>query len=224
MVAMITGIWQAIEGFDNAVDRSRLLAKREFQNFRRPVTTPLCKLLIRLHINQSHITITRFVLLIIFFPLWIGQHYYIAVLLLAINFFLDMIDGDLARILKTNSDLGKFEDVMADNFMVVVFPLALIWQGLVSGFLGAYFIFVVSLSWWLSVIRRNYGVKSDWLFKPEASSLLHIVRFWVLTVLVVLYALFRVDVVSEVMLALSIILTLIAVYDYYHIMKSRFHS
>jgi phosphatidylglycerophosphate synthase len=162
--------------------------------------------------------------LIIFLPLWINQYYFIALLFLFINFLLDVIDGELARMLKTDSDLGKFEDLMVDNFMVVVLPLALIWQGLVPGFLGAYYIFVATLSWWLSVIRRNRGVKSDWIFRPEASGLLHFSRFWVLTILMFLYVFSRVDVFTNTILVLSIVLTVSCIYDYYQIIKERLHN
>ncbi len=170
MSDMTNIIWRKIDKFGNTCYYT-------FRELRQPITGPVCKFLILLHINQSHVSLARIVILIAFLPIWINQNYYTAILLLAAYFFLDLIDGDLARALKTDSDLGKFEDVMSDNFMVVVFPLALIWQGLVPGFLGAYYIFVASLSWWLSVIRRNREVASDWLFRPEASGLLHFCRF-----------------------------------------------
>lgn len=207
-------IWRKLDKFGNTCYHT-------FRELRQPITGPICKFLIRLHINQSHVSLARIVILITFLPIWINQNYYTAILLLAAYFFLDLMDGDLARALKTESDLGKFEDVMSDNFMVVVFPLALIWQGLVPGFLGAYYIFVASLSWWLSVIRRNREVASDWLFRPEASGLLHFCRFWVITVLIVVYAFSRIDVFYITMLILSIVLTASVAYDYFQITKER---
>jgi phosphatidylglycerophosphate synthase len=126
--------------------------------------------------------------------------------------------------LKTDSDLGKFEDVTVDNIMVIIFPLALIWQGLISGFLGAYYIYIVSLSWWLSVIRLNQREKTNWIIKPQASALLHFMRFWIITVLMFMYAFWRVDIFWETILILSIILSAISLYDYYQIIKVRLKS
>lgn len=214
---MISVIWQAIDRFGNTCYYA-------LRTFRQPVTRPICRLLIALRINQSHISVTRLIVLVGFLPLWINQYYWAAILLLATYFFLDFIDGDLARMLKRDSDLGKFEDSMSDNFMVVVLPLALIWQGLVLGALGAYYIFISSISWWLSVIRRNRRVISDWLFRPEASGFLHFSRFWVVTILIILYAFWRIDVFNATMVVLSIILTASSAYDYYQITKERWHN
>ena len=211
---MITNLWKTIDGFAHNVDS-------KFHEVRTPITTPICRFFIFLHMNHSHVTAIRFILLIAFLPLWINEHYYIAVLLLAINIILDIVDGDLARILSRDSDIRKFEDVMVDNTMVVVFPLALIWQGLIPGFLGAYYIFILTLSWWLSVIKRNEELQSNWLFRAQASSFLFITRFCIVTGLMFLYALFRVEVFSQAIITLSIILTISTVNDYCRIIRSR---
>lgn len=195
-----------------------------FSRKRLLITIPICNLLKQFHINQSHISILRALVLVAFFLLWINHQYIIATFLLVLNFLLDLIDGDLARMLKTDSDLGKFEDVTVDNIMVIIFPLALIWQGLISGFLGAYYIYIVSLSWWLSVIRLNQREKTNWIIKPQAYALLHFMRFWIITVLMFMYAFWRVDIFWETILILSIILSAISLYDYYQIIKVRLKS
>ena len=211
---MINKIWEINERFANNVDK-------KFHQFRRPVITPLCKFFIILHMNQSHVTAIRFIMLLAFLPIWISEHYGLASLLLAINIILDIADGDLARILKNDSDVRKFEDVMVDNIMVVILPLALIWQQLISGFLGSYYIFIVTLSWWLSVVNRNSVVRSKWLFRAQASPFLFITRFCVVTILIFLYGLFEIDIFTQAIIVLSIILTLNAVFDYYHIIRLK---
>ena len=211
---MIKDLWKTVDKFASSIDS-------KFHENRKPITTPISRFFILLHMNQSHVTAIRFIMMIAFLPLWIYEHYQLAALLLAITILLDIVDGDLARILKTDSDLRKFEDVMADNIVVVIIPLALICQGLISGFLGAYYIFIVTLSWWLSAIKRNITTKSTGLFRAQASSFLFIIRFVVMPTLIFLYALFGVEVFSPTVITLSIILTLNTAKNYYHIIRSR---
>lgn len=191
-----------------------------FHQFREPVTIPTCKFLTLIHVKPSYITAIRLFILIAFLILWINELYQTAAILLAINILFDIIDGDLARFLKSDSDKRKFEDVTVDNVMVIILPLALIWQSTVSGFLGGYYIFIITLSWWLSVVRRNIGIQSEWLFKAQASSFLFTARFFIVTLLVFLYALFEVEIFSQTLIVLSVILTLNSVNDYLHIIKS----
>lgn len=145
-------------------------------------------------------------------------------IILAAYFFMDWIDGDLSRALKHDSDLGKFEDVTIDNLMVITFPFVLIWQKLIPGFLGALYIFLATQAWWFSVIRRNLAWKSDWLLRALAGSLLHILRYWVVTILIVLYAIWRLDWFTPVLWMLSIMMALHLAYDYYQIIKNRLHN
>jgi phosphatidylglycerophosphate synthase len=210
-----------INNISKAIERGASVVDYYFHESRKPITKLFSKIFISLHINQSHITAFRFVLLIAFLPLWIYEHYNVAITFLAINILLDIIDGDLARILNTDSDIRKFEDVMADNIMVVVLPLALIWQGLISGFLGGYYLFIVTLSWWLSVVKRNFVIKSNWLFRAQASFLLFVTRFCVVTLLMFIYVIFGVEIFSPAIITLSVILTLSSAYDYYQIIKAR---
>jgi len=210
-----------ISNISKSIEKRASIINYYFHETRKPITAPISKFFIFLHINQSHVTAFRLVLLIAFLPLWINEHYNVAIMLLAINIILDIVDGDLARILKTDSDIRKFQDVMVDNIMVVILPLALIWQGLVSGFLGAYYIFIVMLSWWFSVIKRNHSSKSVWLFRAQASFFLFITRFCIVTILVFLYVLFNIEVFSEAIITLSIILTLNTAYNYSQIIRLR---
>jgi phosphatidylglycerophosphate synthase len=209
--------WSRLEAFG----RSNV---SKYKKLRRPYTAPLCRLLIRFHINQSQVTLFRLLLLLGFAFLWIIQEYTGSLLILAVYFFLDGIDGDLARALKRDCDLGKFEDLTVDNLMVVTFPFILIWQELIPGFLGAVYIFLVTQSWWYSVIRRKEDWKSDWLFRPYAGPVLHVLRFWVVSILMILYAIWRLDWFTPAVIALSVLIALQTMYDYYQIIKHRLNT
>ena len=178
------------------------------------VTIPVCRVLNRFHVRPSYITIIRIGLLLGFFLGWINNHYILSVLLLVIYGFFDIIDGELARLIGTDSDLRKFQDLMADNLMVVILPLALILHEQVSGFFGAYYIFIATLSWWLSVLKLNDPKESNWIIRAQASTLLHLLRFWIIPISIFLYAFFRIEIFSEIMIILSTILTTNSLYDY----------
>ncbi len=195
-----------------------------FKQWRRPFTTPICAFLIKMHINQTHVSLFRIPVLAVFILLWMDFNYTGALITLSAFFILDWIDGDLSRSLKHEGDLGKFEDLTVDNLMVVSFPFLLIWQNLVPGLLGALYIFLVTQSWWFSVIRRNSGWKSDWLFRSLASPFLHILRFWVVTILMILYALWRLDWFTTALWILSILMAFNVIWDYYQIIKNRLYN
>jgi len=207
MISRLYGKAEAVaNGIDTTLHRSRL-----------PLTTLISKLFVKLHMNDRHVTAVRFVLVLAFLLFWMQEQYRIAALLLALNIVLDMVDGDFARLSNADSGLRSFVDVTVDNTEVVVYSLALIVKGLVSGVLGAYYVFVLTASWWLSATRRRHVLKWNRL---QASAFLFFTRFFVLIVLIFLYALFRVDVFEPAVIVVSIVLTLNAGYDFFRIPES----
>ncbi len=191
---------------------------------RRPLTSPICSLLIRLHFNQSHVSIFRFLIILVFGFLWIRQQFEWSIVALAAFYFMDWIDGDLSRALKHDNDLGKFEDVTIDNLLVVALPLVLIQQKMITGLLGAGYVFLITQSWWLAVIRRNLDKKSDWLLHAYAGPLQHLLRYWILPILMVLYAFRGIDWFTPVVATLCILLGAQLVYEYYQVIKNRLHN
>lgn len=177
-----------------------------------------------MHINQKHMSLFIILVLAVFVFLCMDFNYTGALITLSAFLILDWIDGDLSRSLKHEGDLGKFEDLTVDNMMVVFFPFLLIWQNLVPGLSGALYIFLVTQSWWFSVIRRNSEWKSDWLFRSLASPLLHILRFWVVTILMIPYAIWRLDWFTTALWILSILMAFNITRDYYQIIKNRLHN
>lgn len=209
--------WNVIDGCVNEIDT-------RFHEMRKPVTGLFSRFFMIFHMDNTHVTALRLVMIVAFLPIWISGHQNIAVILLAINVFLDMVDGDMARFQQKDSDVRKFEDITVDNILIVVIPLALIFSDLVPAILGAYYIFITTFSWWLSVMRRNLKQKSNWIFRAQASSFLFFMRFFVIILLVFLYALFEIEVFSTTVLVLSIILTLNTAFDYHQLVKSKLNS
>ncbi len=100
---------------------------------------------------------------------------------------------------------------------MVIYSLALIVKGLVSGVLGAYYVFALTASWWLSATRRRHLLKRNRL---QASSFLFFARFFILILLMFLYALFSIDVFEPAIVVLSVVLTISAAYDFFRIPRS----
>ncbi|NMC51785.1 CDP-alcohol phosphatidyltransferase family protein [Candidatus Kuenenbacteria bacterium] len=83
-------------------------------------------------------------------------------------YFLDVLDGSMARYMGKNSDRGKFIDVFTDQaiYTLIVFTLILI------DFLDikalAYNLLVVPVLYLFVIIERNEGKPTDWVIKPVA--------------------------------------------------------
>ncbi len=191
---------------------------------RRPLTSPICSLLIRLHLNQSQVSIFRFFIILVFGFLWIRQQFEWSILVLAAFYFMDWIDGDLSRALKHDNELGKFEDVTIDNLLVIALPLVLIQQKMMGGLLGAGYVFLLTQSWWLAVIRGNINKHSDWLLHAYAGPFQHLLRYWILPILMVLYAFQRIDWFTPVISTLCSLLGSQLIYEYYQLIKNRLQN
>jgi phosphatidylglycerophosphate synthase len=190
-----------------------------FRSLREPVTEPICRLLARLHVTPAYLTAARALLLVAFFFVWTAGYYAASASLLTVSLLLDALDGDLARMLRTDSDLGGFQDQTVDTLMVVILAVSLARQGLVPGWLCACYVFVTTTSWWISVIRGTETKKTDWIFKPETTPVVHFSRLWVITSLIYAYAFLRVDVFSAAMAAVSAVLTVYTAWDFYSIAR-----
>ncbi len=207
---MITRAYGTAEGIVSSIDR-------RLHDIRKPMTMLVAKVFIKLRMNDRHVTAVRFALVLVFFLFWIQTRYGIAAAFLALNILLDMVDGDFARLVKNDSDVRSFVDVTVDNTEVVIYSLALIVTGLVSGVLGAYYVFALTASWWLSATRRRHLLKRNRL---QASSFLFFARFFILILLMFLYALFSVEIFEPAIIVLSVVLTISAAYDFFRIPRS----
>jgi phosphatidylglycerophosphate synthase len=188
---------------------------------RRPVTFAACRLFIRLHVNQSHITVSRIFLFIGFYFAWVDSAFSAALGLMLAAWILDCIDGDLSRMLKNDNAVGEFEDVFVDNLAFVVFPLALIQSGRLNGALGALFVFsAFSVLWMAERKQAGSGESVSLTFHPKGDLFLSLSRkaVWVL---MYLFVFFRFDIFIEAYIAITAILLTSVVINYFQIIRSR---
>lgn len=91
--------------------------------------------------------------------------------LLIVRMFIDVMDGPLARHQKTDSDRGKFVDVLMDNLSFALFIVGVVGSGLMQGATGVIYLFLTELVIVLMIIRYNLKHKqSDWFFFASAGS------------------------------------------------------
>jgi phosphatidylglycerophosphate synthase len=186
-----------------------------------PVTSAICRVLIRLHINQTHLTLSRIFFLIVFYFAWVYSFFTAALILMLAAWALDCLDGDLSRMLGQDSSIGEFEDIMGDNLACLVFPLALMQTGLLNGVIGGLFIFASFSNLWL--INRNQPNDSGGVrlaFEPRSSMFISIpaISIWAL---MFVYIFFKFNVFDTGFLVVAILLCLSVAVNYYQIIKSR---
>ncbi|KPG87718.1 CDP-alcohol phosphatidyltransferase family protein [Frigoribacterium sp. RIT-PI-h] len=77
------------------------------------------------------ISAARLLLLPVFLVLIVDQHYWSAMVVIAVVFVTDFLDGFIARRTNTTSELGKWLDPVADRITVIVVVIAFVAGGLV---------------------------------------------------------------------------------------------
>lgn len=90
--------------------------------------------------------------------------------LLFVRMIIDIMDGPLARFQHTDSDRGKFVDVLMDNLAFALFIFGIVRSGLLDGLTGSIYLFATELVVLLMIIRYNFKHKSDWYFYASAGS------------------------------------------------------
>ena len=78
------------------------------------------------------ITALRLLLLPVFVVLIVGEHYWSSMVVIAVVFLTDFVDGFVARRTHTTSELGAWLDPVADRLTVIVVVLAFWLGGLLS--------------------------------------------------------------------------------------------
>ena len=176
---------------------------------------PLLKLLAKSKITPNKITSFR---LLFIFPL--AYYFYLenlwGVLIFYLLFwFLDLIDGALARYLHVQSDKGRFLDSVVDNFMYSFLILGFIYLEVAWTWLLAYNILIELTVQLLATIKKRVGQPSDWLISvtpnlPYFKSLAHVA----LIIYLVGY-----NILNPVFLILNIWLTITSLYYFWAIRK-----
>lgn len=122
--------------------------------------------------------------------------------------FLDLIDGALARYLGVQNDKGRFFDSVVDNFMYGFAILGFIYLGIGFAWLLAYNILIEYITQLLITVKKCKKLPTDWLIHiaPDAP------YFKTLGHAALLLFVFGFNVINPVFFVLNTWLTLTAVY------------
>ncbi|HCM51699.1 TPA: hypothetical protein DIS56_01005 [Candidatus Saccharibacteria bacterium] len=138
-------------------------------NIRNLVFKPLNLLLTKLGVSADMVSYLG-VLVMIIFMFIVESHPITAFWLLFARMLIDILDGPLARYQKTDSDRGKFVDVLMDNLGFALFIFGVIKAGVLDGSIGASYLFLTELMIVLMIIRYNFKYRSEWFFRASAGS------------------------------------------------------
>lgn len=192
-----------------------------YRKIRRPLTSAICRVLMLMHINQSHLTLSRVFIMIALYFVWVNSFFTAALILMLTVFILDCLDGDLSRILGHETPVGEFEDVMVDNLACLILPLALIQTGQLKGVLGALFIYsALSVLWLAKRKKPRDGDKTELIFWPRGDIFQSLSRK-VIWLVMYLFVFFRIDIFNLSYAVISLVLCISTAVNFYQIVKSR---
>jgi phosphatidylglycerophosphate synthase len=181
---------------------------------------PIIKFFTVLHVTADMLSYLG-VLVMLGFIWALPENLTLAFWLLVARVFIDVMDGPLARYQKTDSDRGKFVDVLMDNLSFALFIFGVIGSGLMQGVTGAIYLFLTELVIVLMIIRYNFKHKdSDWLFFASAGSFPY--NFIYATYLTfAIYAFGGSNYLTDAAQIFSIFLGFKALKDYWAIQKTK---
>jgi phosphatidylglycerophosphate synthase len=194
---------------------------RLYRKIRWPITSSICRVLMVMHINQSHLTLSRIFVLIALYFAWVSTFFTAALILMLTVFILDCLDGDLSRMLGHETPVGEFEDVMVDNLACLILPLALIQTGQLKGVLGALFIYAALSVLWLAKRKKpRDGNEAELIFWPRGDIFQSLSRK-IIWLVMYLFVFFRIEIFNPSYAVISIVLCISTAVNYYQIVKSR---
>ncbi len=198
-------------GFEKSYQKFKKLSYK----WRAIIFLPLLKLLAKLKITPNKITSFR---LLFVFPL--ACYFYLenlwGVLVLYLLFwFLDLIDGALARYLNIQSDKGRFLDSVVDNFMYAFVIVGFIYLQAALAWLLAYNILIELVTQLLATIKKRAGQPSDWLISVTPD----IPYFKTIAHVALISYLVSFNILNPVFLVLNVWLTVTSLYYFWAIRK-----
>ncbi len=128
---------------------------------------PLLRLLKRLHVSATQVTVFRVMLAAAYVGL-IVRHPRLALALIIISILLDTLDGAVARFVHTDSDRGKFIDVLADQLTFVMLCLGLIRILPEMARPIATAMATIPLAYLMAMVATNERRASGWIIKLQA--------------------------------------------------------
>jgi len=149
-----------------------------FANVRGKIFYPLIKLFVFLRITPNMLSYFGVLLMFLFVYFAPYNSPYLLYFILG-AWFIDLLDGPLARHLKIDSDKGKFIDMICDALKHVLFILGVLYANLISGIIAVLLIVSFILSFAFRIIYNSGKYNSNWKFKsivgPFPSTLLTII-------------------------------------------------
>ena len=142
---------------------------KTFARFRTQIFSPLSRILTVLRVTADMlsylgaIVMAAFILVLTHHPRW-------ALALLAGRMLIDITDGPLARYQKTDSDRGKFVDVLMDNVSFWLFLVGIVRIGYLHAASALVYLFLTELCVLLVIFKYNLNHKSSWFFYASAGS------------------------------------------------------
>jgi len=125
---------------------------------------PLLVLLTKLHIRPNHISFLGLLASVGMFYLLIKDKVQSSLIMFFIYFFLDALDGTLARYQKCASDKGKFIDMTVDNIAATLLTLGLILTNTLTPINGTIFIYLMLINLIFAITIYNHFKKPNWFF------------------------------------------------------------
>lgn len=124
------------------------------KKIKKKVLGPLTKPLIRLGIHPNHIS-SLGVLVLIGFIYFVQINPLYATFFLLLNFFLDNLDGTLAREMGKESEKGAFVDIICDHTSLVIVVLTFLAVGLANPLNLAIYLYLYTLLIFLLMVRNK---------------------------------------------------------------------
>lgn len=141
----------------------------KFSGLRTDFFRPISKTLTFFHITPDILSYKGLLLMVAF--IFVAGHSLVwGFWLIVSRMLLDILDGPLARYQKSGSDRGKFIDVLMDQLGFAMFIFGVIKLGLVSGLIGAIYLYFIVLVTILMIMKNSFKHKSDWLFFASAGA------------------------------------------------------
>ncbi|MBD3249247.1 hypothetical protein GF336_04345 [Candidatus Woesearchaeota archaeon] len=139
---------------------------KQLQDFREWIFAPLLKILLRFSIRPDHISLLS-VFFGILFLFFIQKNIRLSLFFLVISFFLDTLDGTLARKLGISSMGGTIVDASSDTAVIILtsfgfFVIGLIQLEVLVAYILTYMI-IVGLSIW----RNSKNIPYMFVIRPR---------------------------------------------------------
>ncbi len=184
---------------------------------------PCLDVLARWGVTANHITYLRAILFlgVVAYPLYIRANLLWATLgYFLVFWFLDTVDGQLARHTKAESDKGKFNDTVIDVVGYSLYVMGIAFIGASEVFVMFFHVIIHAADYLLAIVYRNENEPSNWIIKTEANlSYLKIIAHTAIIIFVVAGRNF----IDPVFMILNTLMALQAIHYFVKIQQQTFN-